>query len=94
MGPLAEDLLVLAVLADEPRRSPRSNVVEAQVHVVQRRADLHDRLKLSGISLWPRPGADVLPRGQVHDHSPARMPHRLLADDLERVPLVVREKRI
>jgi hypothetical protein len=34
---------------NEPRRSPRSNVVEAQVHLVQRRADLHDRLKLSGI---------------------------------------------
>jgi epsilon-lactone hydrolase len=31
---------------NEPRGSPRSNVVEAQVHLVHRRADLHDQIKL------------------------------------------------
>jgi len=47
---------------DETPVSPCPNQVKAQFHLVQRQAELHDQLTLTGIELWLRPWADVLPR--------------------------------
>ena len=52
---------------NEPRVPPRSNVMEAQVHLVHRRADLHEQLKPSDIAPEPR----VNDR-RAHDMMPQR----------------------
>ncbi len=56
---------------NEPRGSPRCSVVKAQVHFVQRRADLHDQAKCTaGCGCWPR--GDVLPAGEHQARSGVR----------------------